>query len=214
MLMDVTPCPSTTRSSEMHCPSVLDPDMHLTPRGTLTRMNWDLNSPTLLPTECIASKDSYPKNETAGETILKDVIQTVLDPSTAMRDTEINAYPEETPKTIRVAIATPWRDQENVPNHSSKLHLSGGEYVLSTPPVTPSALEKNEHEDGDTVSISELVGSPVGSPVDERRDVVADPKDHSNVNSGVSEIAVGTIENTSTEQRIVCPTAEELSFFR
>jgi hypothetical protein len=216
---DLKPCPSTSRSSEMHCPSVLDSNMHLTPKGALPcendafekRKEWMLDTPTLQPTELGFAVTLEGEREDGAEIPwIKESIQTAQDHNTGLPTTEETSHAEDTPRVIRVGVTTPLQ-AEAAPNHSSKLSLSSDDCVLSTPPVTPSAREYSVHEVGDAASIRELAGSPVGSPGGNKQDPVADLTEQ--IDSEVSAKTVET-ENASPEQRVFCPTAEELNFFR
>ena len=219
METDLTPSPSTL-SSELHCPSVLDPDMHLIPKGALSceneafdkRKEWVLNSPTLQPTE-LGFAVTLDEATADGAEIpsIKDSIQPAQNYKTDLRKMEEISQTEDTPRTVRVEVTTPLQGQDNVPKHSSKLSLTRDGCIFSTPPVTPSFQEHSEHEVGDTASICELAGSPFGSPGDKKQDPVANLTEQ--INSEDSAITLEA-EDTSTEQRGFCPTAEELNFFR
>jgi hypothetical protein len=220
MHTDLTPCPSTLRSSEMRCPSVLNTDIHLTPKGALPHENenfqnskeWLLNTPTLPPTELGFACKLEGETEVGVEIpSIKESILTSLDPNKGLRNLEENSHAEDTPKTIRVAVETPFLVQDYAPNHSSKLNLSRDECILATPPVSPSAQTHHANEDGDAASNCERVGPPIGSPVDKQRDTAADLTKQ--ISSEVSATTAET-ENASTEQIGFCPTAEELNFFR
>jgi hypothetical protein len=220
METDLTCHARTVPGSEMHCPSVLDPEMHLTPKGAFKCENetfdksreWVLSTPTLQPTELGFSRTLGEETEDAAEIpSMKESIQKAQGYNTSLCNTEDNCHAEVTPRTLRVEVTTPLRVQDNAPNHSSKLSLSSDDCVLSTPPFTPSAQEHSEQEFGDAAFICALSGAAAEPTGDKQQDPVADLTEE--INSEVSATTVET-ENASTYQRVFCPTAEELNFFR
>jgi hypothetical protein len=212
--------PKAPRKNEMHCPSTLDPEMHFTPKmksSDNSKLCFGDSSPSqhggsdknlctgneATVASVHSENSSLPKCEDGA-----NLVKVGMDQEGRILDEKL----DRTPKLSRCRIDTPQIDRKkDVLNHPGNMPVLNHQFILETPPVTPSSEDK-ERVDGavPTVMFRNEQQDCVDSQPSEETESIATGEQINGDHVETSEQRVCLADLSEAEG----PTAEELNFFR